>query len=110
MIKKTIKYFVYFLILMSIGIFYLSYYGIETNKFNQIIKDKISENNSKIDIELKKVKVILNLRKFTVSIKTENPNIIVEKNKIKLAKIRADFLINSFFEKKNCYQECKNND
>ena len=49
MIKKTIKYFVYFLILMSIGIFYLSYYGIETNKFNQIIKDKISENNSKID-------------------------------------------------------------
>ena len=64
MIKKTIKYFLYFLILVTIGVFYLSYYGVETNKFNQIIKDKILENNSNIDIELNKVKVILNLRKL----------------------------------------------
>ena len=99
MIKKTIKYFLYFLILMSIGIFYLSYYGIETNKFNKIIKDKITESSNKIDIELNKVKVILNLKNFTISIKTENPNIIVENNKIKLEKIETDFSINSFFKK-----------
>ena len=50
MIKKTIKYLLYFLILITIGVFYLSYYGIETNKFNYIIKDKISETNNKIDV------------------------------------------------------------
>jgi len=107
MIKKTIKYFLYFLILMSIGIFYLSYYGIETNKFNKIIKDKITESSNKIDIELNKVKIILNLKNFTTSIKTENPNIIVENNKIKLEKIETDFSINSFFEKKFAIKNVK---
>ena len=107
MIKKTIKYFLYFLILMSIGIFYLSYYGIETNKFNKIIKDKITESSNKIDIELNKVKAILNLKNFTISIKTENPNIIVENNKIKLEKIETDFSINSFYEKKFAIKNVK---
>mgnify|MGYP001459354536 CR=1 FL=1 len=99
MIKKTIKYFLYFLILITIGVFYLSYYGIETKRFNQIIKDKISETNNKIDIELNKVKIILNLSNFTIGIKTKNPNIIFENNKIKLETIGTDFSIGSFFKK-----------
>ena len=99
MIKKTIKYFLYFLILITIGVFYLSYYGIETKRFNQVIKDKISETNNKIDIELNKVKIILNLSNFTIGIKTKNPNIIFENNKIKLETIGTDFLISSFFKK-----------
>ena len=99
MIKKTIKYFLYFLILITIGVFYLSYYGIETKRFNQIIKDKISETNNKIDIELNKVKIILNLSNFTIGIKTKNPNIIFENNKIKLVTIVTDFSIGSFFKK-----------
>ena len=100
MIKKTIKYFLYFLILITIGVFYLSYYGIETKRFNQVIKDKISETNNKIDIELNKVKIILNLSNFTIGIKTKNPNIIFENNKIKLETIGTDFSIGSFFKKK----------
>ena len=99
MIKKTIKYFLYFLILITIGVFYLSYYGIETKRFNQVIKDKISETNNKIDIELNKVKIILNLSNFTIGIKTKNPNIIFENNKIKLETIGTDFSIGSFFKK-----------
>ena len=99
MIKKTIKYFLYFLILITIGVFYLSYYGIETKRFNQVIKDKISETNNKIDIELNKVKIILNLSNFTIGIKTKNPNIIFENNKIKLETIGTDFSIGSFIKK-----------
>ena len=107
MIKKTIIYFLYLLIPIFIGIFYLSYYGIETNKFNYIIKDKISETNSKIDVELNKVKVILNLQNFTISIKTKDPNIIVESNKIKLKKIETDFLIYSFLKKEFAIKNVK---
>ena len=107
MIKKTIKYLLYFLILITIGVFYLSYYGIETKRFNQIIKDKISENNNKIDIELNKVKIILNLSNFTVGIKTKNPNIIFENNKIKLKKIKTDFSIRSFFKKEFAIKNAK---
>ena len=107
MIKKTIKYFLYFLILITIGVFYLSYYGIETKRFNQIIKDKISENNNKIDIELNNVRIILNLSNFTVGIKTKNPNIIFENNKIKLEKIGTDFSIRSFFKKEFAIKNAK---
>ena len=107
MIKKTIKYFLYFLILITIGVFYLSYYGIETKRFNQIIKDKISENNNKIDIELNNVRIILNLSNFTVGIKTKNPNIIFENNKIKLETIGTDFSIGSFFKKEFAINNAK---
>ena len=107
MIKKTIKYFLYFLILITIGVFYLSYYGIETKRFNQVIKDKISETNNKIDIELNKVKIILNLSNFTVGIKTKNPNIIFENNKIKLETIGTNFSIGSFFKKEFAINNAK---
>ena len=107
MIKKTIKYFLYFLILITIGVFYLSYYGIETKRFNQVIKDKISETNNKIDIELNKVKIILNLSNFTIGIKTKNPNIIFENNKIKLETIGANFSIGSFIKKEFAINNAK---
>ena len=107
MIKKTIKYFLYFIILILIGIFYLSYYGIETKRFNQAIRDKISESDNKIDIELNKVKIILNLSNFTVGIKTKNPNIIFENKKIRLEKIQSDFSIGSFFKKEFALKNAK---
>ena len=107
MIKKTIKYFLYFIILILIGIFYLSYYGIETKRFNQVIRDKISESDNKINIELNKVKIILNLSNFTVGIKTKNPNIIFENKKIRLEKIQSDFSIGSFFKKEFALKNAK---
>ena len=64
MIKKTIKYLLYFLILITIGVIYLSYFGIETKRFNQLIRDKISDTTKKIDIELQEVKIVLNLNNF----------------------------------------------
>ena len=99
MIKKTIKYFLYLLILITIGVIYLSYFGIETKRFNNLIKDKISQTNSKIDIELNEIKIILNFVNFTVGIKTRNPNIVFEDKKIKLKKIETNFPIRSFFKK-----------
>ena len=77
MIKKFIKLLLYFLILIAIGIVYLSYFGIETKRFNQLIRDEISESNKKIDIELKDVKIILNLANFTIGLKTKDSNILL---------------------------------
>ena len=41
MIKSILKFFLYLLILITIVVVYLSYFGIETKRFNQLIKDKI---------------------------------------------------------------------
>ena len=86
MIKKIIKYFLYFLILIFIGILYLSYFGIETKRFNQLIKNEVSKVNKKINIELKDVKILLNLSNFSIALKTYEPNLVFDNKKIKLQK------------------------
>ena len=60
MFKKTIIIFLYSLIFILITVAYLTYFGIETKRFNQAIKEKVSENNNKIKVELNKVKIVLN--------------------------------------------------
>ena len=44
MAKKLIKFIIYILLILSILVFYLSYFGINTKSFNQKIQDKIFEN------------------------------------------------------------------
>ena len=86
MIKKILKLGVILILILVIFVFYLSYFGIETKRFNQLIKDEISKSNKGIDIELNKVKIILNLKKLSVSLKTHDPKITFKDKKIKLKK------------------------
>ena len=78
MIKSIIKFLLYFSIILIIFLIYLSYFGIETKRFNQLIKDKITKINQIKDIELKEVKIIVNLSNFSVDLKTYNTNLIFE--------------------------------
>ena len=57
--NKILKYFITLLSLLIIFIVYLSTIGIETDKFNDQIKNKISQINKNIDIDLKKIKLTL---------------------------------------------------
>ena len=99
MIKKILKLGVILILILVIFVFYLSYFGIETKRFNQLIKDEISKSNKGIDIELNKVKIILNLKKLSVGLKTHDPKIIFKDKKIKLKKIKTNFSIESFLNK-----------
>ena len=99
MIKKIIKYFLYFLILIFIGILYLSYFGVETKRFNQLIKNEVSKVNKKINIELKDVKILLNLSNFSIALKTYEPNLVFDNKKIKLKNIKTNFSLGSFLKK-----------
>ena len=99
MIKKILKLGVILILILVIFVFYLSYFGIETKRFNQLIKDEISKSNKGIDIELNKVKIILNLNNLSVGLKTFDPKVIFEDKKIKLKKIKTNFSIESFLNK-----------
>jgi hypothetical protein len=99
MIKKILKLGVILILILVIFVFYLSYFGIETKRFNQLIKDEISKSNKGIDIELNKVKIILNLKNLSVGLKTYDPKIIFKDKKIKLKKIKTNFSIESFLNK-----------
>ena len=99
MTKITIKFFLYFLIILIISIFYLSYFGIKTEKFNNIIKDQILKKNEKINVNLKDIKILLNLKKISFNLITKNPEIIYNRNKISFNKITTTFALKNFFLK-----------
>ena len=99
MLKKILKISLYLTILLSILIFYLSYFGIETKRFNNLIEKEILSKNKKIDIELKKIKFILNLKDFSFNLKTNQPKIIFNNKFIKIDKVTTNFSLKSFFDK-----------
>ena len=91
MIKSLFKYFLFFLITAIIALIYLSYFGVETNRFNQLIKNEISKNNEKISIELQKVKIVLDIFNFSIKLKTFDPILVANKKKIELKKLETNF-------------------
>ena len=75
MIRKII-YNLFLFLLLSIILLtsILSTIGIETNKFNKIIVNKISKSKN-IDLQLQDINFKLDVRKFSLFIETQNPKI-----------------------------------
>ncbi len=114
MIKKIFKILILIIIIFLLIIFYLSYFGVETSRFNSIIKDQIKTQNKEIDIKLNTVKLHLNLKKLSLKIKTQNPELdIKNKKKIQLEEISSSVSIESYiknnFSIKNIFIKTKSN-
>ena len=88
---------IFFLIVFSLV--YLSIFGIETNKFNNQILNKVERINKDIKFELKKIKIVLNPLSFRLEAKTIGPKLIDVRsnNIIDLESIKTEILISSFF-------------
>tara|TARA_Y100001970_G_scaffold191746_1_gene233078 strand:- start:737 stop:2935 length:2199 start_codon:yes stop_codon:yes gene_type:complete len=115
MIKKFFKITILILIFLIIFVGYFSYFGINTTKFNTLIKNQINNQYKYLDIELKKVRLHLNIKNFSIQIKTQNPEIIINNaNIIKLDEISSDISITSYlkntFAIKNLSIKSKNNE
>ena len=92
-------FFRFFLIVLAIlifVIFFLSYVGVETGKFDGLIKGKANEVNKHITIGFKKTKIHLNLTKLNLVIKLQNPKILVKKNEIILSRLDLFLSLRSF--------------
>ena len=61
MIKNLIKFGIFLIILLFTLVFYLSFFGINTKKFNSHISEKLTKTAPNLKIELKKVKLFLNI-------------------------------------------------
>ena len=96
--KNIIKYSLIVIgILISI-IIYLSLIGIETDKFNDSIKDKISQNNNQLDIKLKKIKLTLDPLNFKINAKTIDSKILFKGKLIELEYLKTQISLNSFIK------------
>ena len=71
----------------------LSTIGIETTKFNKIIKNTVSKTNN-INLELNKIKFKVDLKKLSLFLETQNPKIIYKNIVIPVQNVRVyvDFI------------------
>jgi len=99
MIKKIIKLFFILGGIFALAIIYMSFIGIETNKFNKLIKQELSKDNKKLDLESKTIKILLNISNLSINIKVKNPVLIYDGKRIELNQIESNFSILSFINK-----------
>ena len=97
MLKNIIK-FVSFVIILIISVsLYLSYFGIETSKFNSEIKKQIKNKYDFVDLNFSKIKLLLDLKDFSVKLQTKNIDLNIYNNKIKINKLSTKISIFSYF-------------
>ncbi len=100
MINKILKYFIIILSLLVIFIIYISKVGVETHKFNDQIKNKISQINKNIEIDLKKIKLTLDPFKLKINAKTIGTTIYFSKKPLALESIKTQVSISSLIKNK----------
>ena len=97
--KRVIfKILITVIIILSSLVAYLSIIGIETNKFNNQISILIKNINKDLEIELKKIKLVLDPFNLNVNIKTIGPKIKIKKSKIDIQNINTSISIYSIFK------------
>jgi len=75
MFKFLSKFLIFFLLLLITTSLFLSYFGLETEKFNNLIKEKANAINQYVKIDFEKTKIYLNTSEFNLLIKLTNPKI-----------------------------------
>ena len=99
MIKKLIKIILLFTVILTVGVAYLSVFGVKTKKFNQKIKNEITTVNKKLDFKLNEVKFILNPINFSINVKTFGTNIVVDNHSIELESVKTKISLKSLLIK-----------
>ena len=99
MIKNIVKSLSIVASLLILVVFYLSIFGIETVKFNNQIKYKISKTIKGVELDLKKIQVTLSPLELMVNIKTLDTTIIFNNRKIELESINVKISLLELFKK-----------
>ena len=87
-------------ILLIISASYLSIFGIETDKFNDQISNKIKNIHKELDVELKKIKLVLDPFGLKLNIKTIGSRLKNRNQKIEIENIKTQISLKSLIENK----------
>ena len=98
--KIFFKLFITLLSLIFITLTYLSIFGIETDKFNSQITEKIRKFDKNLEVELKEIKLILDPFQFKLQAKTIGTNLINQSKKIEIENIKTQLSLKSLIEDK----------
>ena len=88
--KKLLSTFLFLLFLIFVSLFYLSFFGYETDRFNQVIKSKMKESQNNFEIDFTKISVFLDIKKLTLFVKFIDPKIKYNNASLPLKTLRTD--------------------
>ena len=95
--KFFLRTFIILLVIIFSSILYLSFFGIETDKFDSLIKEKANQINKHVKLEFNKTKIHLNPTELNLAVKLNKPRVIIRDNQINLSKLNLFLSIKSFF-------------
>ena len=94
--KFFFRFFILILISATSVIIYLNFFGIETDRFDSLIKSKTNEVNRYFKLEFNKTKIHLNLKELNLAVKLQNPKILAKDKEIILSKTDLYLPLKSF--------------
>ena len=100
LMSRIYKLLIIFLIFFSLFIFYLSFFGIKTDRFNPIILKKLAEKEDNIKADIDNVYIKLDFLNLSLKLITNNPTILVKNVKLNIEEIETNISIVAFFLKK----------
>ena len=98
MIKWTIKAFLILLAFTVFSLFYLSFYGLETDYFNSTIQNKVKKINPNFNLEFQKTNILLDLKKLELKVKVTKPKINFNNLSTDLSKLNLNISVKSFLK------------
>jgi len=99
--KKTIFSTILFLLFLSFVVtFYLSFFGYETDRFNKIIQSEIKKSNNNVNLNFKKISILLDIKKLIIFVKFIEPNLEYHQTSIPLRSMRTDVDLEFLTKKK----------
>ena len=97
MYKFFIKFFFFMLTAVIVASVYISYFGIETDKFDHLIKEKANKVNNYTVLKFRKTKIYFNPSELGLVVKLKNPKVLVKNNEFSLSKLYLFLPVKSFF-------------
>ena len=97
MSKFFSKFFLIIITVLISALIFLSFFGLETKKFDNLIKTKANEINKNVKLEFEKTKIHLDIKELKLLVKLQDPKVLVKNNEIDLSKLDLFLSLKSFF-------------
>ena len=87
--------------LFIIMLLFLSTVGVNTDRFNNLINEKVKEINPKITLNLKNVSLKLNPLNFNIDVITLNPNLAINNAKVEIESVKTNLNLINYINNRN---------
>ena len=98
MTKWIVRFFLLIISIFLVFVVYLSTIGIETKSFNNTIQNRLKAYNQIVNLDFKKVKLLLDLKDYKIKVKLIEPKLISGKEEIKFRKLNSNISLKSYFD------------